>query len=328
MLILGRKDVESVLDGREDLILDLVRDAYLVHADGGTALPHSIFLRFPENERDRIIGLPAYLGGRSPVAGFKWVSSFPGNIDSGLERASAVVVLNSLRTGRAEALLDGTVISARRTAASAALAARKLTADGAADGVTLFGCGAINFEVLRFLTAALPELHAVTLFDLDPERAEAFAERVAAAWPGLTVDRAADQDAAMAAQPVVSLATTAARPHLTTDAVRPGGVVLHLSLRDLTVESVLAARNVVDDTDHVSREATSIHLAEQRTGDRAFVHAEIGDLLQEPGRSVDPDRVTVYSPFGLGVLDLALAEAVRAEAARAGLGTAVPGFQG
>jgi 2,3-diaminopropionate biosynthesis protein SbnB len=328
MLILGRKDVESVLDGREELVLDLVRDAYLVHADGGTALPHSIFLRFPGNERDRIIGLPGYLGGEHPTAGFKWVSSFPGNITSGVERASAVVVLNSLSNGKATALLDGTVISARRTAAGAALAARKLSAVGSATGVTLFGCGAINFEVLRFLRVSLPELREVTLYDLDRVRAGSFADRIRGAWPELEVDLASGADEAMAAQPVVSLATTAARPHLTTDACLPGSVVLHLSLRDLTVESILAARNVVDDTDHVSREGTSIHLTEQATGGRDFVHAEIGDLLREPGSDVDPERVTVFSPFGLGVLDLALAEAVRAEGARTGLGTAVEGFQG
>jgi ornithine cyclodeaminase len=174
---------------------------------------------------------------------------------------------------------------------------------------------------------ALPELREVTLFDLDAVRAAEFARQVALRWPELAVTTAADQDAAMAAQPVVSLATTAARPYLTTQAVRPGGVVLHLSLRDLTVESILAARNVVDDTDHVSREGTSVHLTEQRVGNREFVHAQIGELLREPGELPDPATVTVYSPFGLGVLDLTLAEAVRAEAARLGLGTTVDEFQ-
>lgn len=328
MLIIGRKHVESLLDGREQLVLDLVKDAYITHADKKTSLPHSVFLRFPGNERDRIIGLPGYLGGDHPVGGFKWVSSFPGNTKAGIERASAVIVLNSMTDGRAEALVEGTVISARRTAASAALAARKFTVPGSATGMTLFGCGPINFEVLRFALAALPELGEVTLYDLDRARAEQFAERIGRDWPDLPVHYADDADQALAAHALVSLATTAGRPHLTTESCRPGSVLLHLSLRDLTVESILAARNVVDDTDHVSREGTSIHLTQQRTGDRDFVHAEIGDLLREEGSAADPSTVTVYSPFGLGVLDLALAEAVRAEADRQDVGTRIDGFQG
>ncbi len=328
MLILGRKQVESLLDGREQFVLDLVRDAYITHAAHNTSLPHSVFLRFPGNDRDRIIGLPAYLGGEQPVGGFKWVSSFPGNTKAGIERASAVIVLNSMSDGRAQALIEGTVISARRTAASAALAARKLTAEGSATGMTLFGCGPINFEVLRFALAALPELGEVTLYDLDRARSEEFAERIGREWPRLPVHYADDADQALAAHRLVSLATTAGRPHLTTGACRPGSVLLHLSLRDLTVESILAARNVVDDTDHVSREGTSIHLAEQHTGNRDFVAAEIGDLLEREGSAADPDTVTVYSPFGLGVLDLALAGAVRDAADQAGVGTRIDGFQG
>jgi len=100
-----------------------------------------------------------------------------------------------------------------------------------------------------------------------------------------------------------------------------------VSLRDLTAETILGAVNVVDDTDHVCRERTSLDLAQQAAGNRDFVAAEIGALLR--GRATlerKPERPVVYSPFGLGVLDIALAEYVREEAGRRGLGVRVDDF--
>jgi ornithine cyclodeaminase/alanine dehydrogenase-like protein (mu-crystallin family) len=83
----------------------------------------------------------------------------------------------------------------------------------------------------------------------------------------------------------------------------------------------------VDDVDHVCREQTSLHLAEQQTGDRAFVDASIGALLRGTA-TLDrkPHETVVFSPFGLGILDMALAEFVRREAVSRGLGIAVDDF--
>ncbi|MFJ6380976.1 2,3-diaminopropionate biosynthesis protein SbnB [Kitasatospora sp. NPDC092039] len=327
MLILGARDVRQALDGREREVLAAVREAYVRHARGESAIPHSVFLRFPEDERNRIIGLPAYLGGEQPVAGMKWISSFPGNLELGLERASAAIILNSMRTGHPEALIEGSLVSARRTAASAALAAAALAGEQPDTGAALIGCGVINFEVLRFLRVVLPALDTVTLYDRDRARAEEFAARCAREQPGLktaVVDRPED---ALAAHPLVSLATTAAAPHLSTGPCRPGTLVLHVSLRDLTVESVLSAVNVVDDPDHVCRAATSLHLAEQEAGDREFITATIGGLLAGPAPGPrDPRRTTVFSPFGLGILDLALADLVRRGAEAGGGGTRLDDF--
>ncbi len=311
MLILNGREASRLLQGREQQILDAVRDAYIQHSSGSSSLPHSVFLRFPDNERNRIIALPAYLGGAAPVAGVKWIASFPGNVEQGLERASATIIMNSTLTGRPEVVLEGSVISSRRTGASAALAASLLAQPADTAGVTIIGCGVINFEVLKFLRHVHPNLVEASLFDSNPGQADSFAQRCTRTFPGLRVRIALNRDAALASHTLVSIATTATTPYLETSALPPGSLVLHMSLRDLLPESILQCVNIVDDADHVCRAGTSLEIAEQLTGDRSFISAEIGELAathQLPPR--DPLRTTVFSPFGLGVLDLALARIV------------------
>jgi len=325
VLIIGHAVVRDILTGRERELIEEVRAAYLAHHAGATVVPHSLFLRFPDRPRDRIIALPAYLGGANPAAGIKWIASFPGNLAAGLPRASAAMILNSLDTGRPEALIEGSLISAKRTAASAALAAT-LLAD-AATGVGLVGCGVINLEILRFLAAAFPGMSEVVLYDTDAARVEAFATQCSAVVPAAKVAVAAERDEAVGRYPLVSIATTAATPHLTLEDAAPSAVVLHVSLRDLTTATILGSRNVVDDADHVCREATSLHLAEQETGGRAFIDASIGELIAGTTKvRPAPDRPVVFSPFGLGVLDIALARFVRAAAEEHGLGLSTPDF--
>ncbi|MGQ0838790.1 2,3-diaminopropionate biosynthesis protein SbnB [Actinokineospora sp.] len=330
MLILRHSDVTTVLDSSDEAVCQAIRTAYVAHCRRETSVPHSVFLRFPNDTSNRIIALPAYVGGDRPVASLKWIASFPGNIQHDQERASAAILLNSVVDGTPVALLEGSVISARRTAASAAIAAAVLTADApdyVRAGVSLIGCGVINHEVLRFLRGQLPRLRRVTLFDLDADRARAFAGRVADQWPDLEVDIGGGIDAALAAHRIVSIATTAATPHTSTEPCQPGTVLLHLSLRDLTPESILAATNVVDDADHVCRAGTSLDLAQQAVGHRGFITAEIGDLLTERASlPYDPTATVVFSPFGLGALDATLAAHVYDTATELDFGVRVADF--
>lgn len=131
----------------------------------------------------------------------------------------------------------------------------------------------------------------------------------------------------LAACSLISYATTAIRPHVhNLSACRPGAVVLHLSLRDLAPEVILASDNIVDDPDHVCRAQTSLHLAEQASGGRHFIRCTLADIL----RGTEPPRrngmISIFSPFGLGILDIAVGHWAAQLARAARLGTPIHSF--
>lgn len=319
--VLHSASVQEVFDAHLADVQQVVRAAYLRYAAGFSVNPASHFLRFPDHPRDRIIALPARdRNERADRAGIKWISSFPGNVEAGLPRASAVIILNDMGTGFPIACLEASAISAARTAASAALAARVLhpTTEGQVLGIV--GCGPIARAVHQHLRADGWSFREIVLVDLVPARAEAFRA-------GLEEDVRivpSVQDALDAAD-LMLFATTAAEPHfLDADGVHPRHTILHLSLRDLGVGVLHRAQNIVDDPAHAIRESTSLGLAVERYGAELIA----GTLAQVISAEVpaDPHRPRIFSPFGLGVLDLAVAGFVYDHAVRAGTAIEVHDF--
>jgi len=323
MTVITGDEVTGVVDADRPACVDLVRRAYIAHGRGDSVNPHSAFLRFPHRPNSRIISLPAYLGGEFDVAGIKWIASFPDNTASGLARASAVLVLNDTTTGFPYVCMESSIVSASRTAASAVLGAEQLVGSRVAQRIGFIGTGLIAGHVWRFFRDLEWKVGQIRLFDTDPAAAARFATALAAEG---APDTAVAPDAAQvfAVCDVVVLATIAGEPHLHDSALLAGRpVVLHLSLRDLGPEVVLAAQNITDDVDHAVRERTSLHLAEQQVGHRRFVDGTIANVLE--GRvHRDPERAAVYAPFGLGVLDLAVGQWVHSRTA--GSARPVPGF--
>jgi ornithine cyclodeaminase len=328
LYVLTGPEVRTILHGREPEIMRAVTCAYQAHGKGQTALPHSTFLRFPGDELNRIIALPAFLGDGNGggVAGMKWISSFPGNLTLGIERASAVLILNSVTTGRPEALMEASSISAKRTAASAAIAAQALSRSRPPSTLGVIGCGLIGFEIARFARHACPSLTRLICFDIDCGRAAFFAEKC----PAVGYERAEAAEGLgqiLRECPLIAFATTAIRPHVESlaDCV-PGTVILHISLRDLSPQAILATRNIVDDVDHVCRSQTSVHLAEQAVGHRNFIAGTLAELLDGTIAAQDAARTQVFSPFGLGICDLAVAALAMRLAAERDAGTRIPAF--
>jgi ornithine cyclodeaminase len=325
--VVGGDVVQKILADCHTEIVSIIERAYLAHDSGESVNPPSYFLRFPDRPESRIIALPASLGGEFAIDGLKWISSFPRNLDADLPRASAVLILNDPETGFPFACLESSIISATRTAASATLAAARLHEGRRRPRrAVFFGTGLIARHIHAFLHATGWTFDEVGVFDLAAEYAEAFRNHLEAnGQAGRTrIHRSAES--AIHESDLVIFATTASKPHvhdLSWFAHNP--TVLHVSLRDLDPEIILGSTNILDDVEHCLRADTSPHLTEQHTGSRDFVDGVLADVLR--GDLVPPtDRPLVFSPFGLGVLDLALGRFVYDTAARTGRLHPVPGF--
>jgi ornithine cyclodeaminase len=325
--VLGAADVARLLAGRERALIDLAAHAYRVHGRGDSRLPQAEFLRFPGRVRERIIPKTGYLGGEHPAAGIKWVGSFPDNVALGLPRASAVIVLNCLHTGRPTTLMEGAQISGQRTAAGAALAARTLHAADHYRVVGLVGCGPIGAETLRYLRADARPVHAVLLHDLQPERARALAKRLRDDGFSGEVGLAVDAREVLASAELVVFGTSAVEPSVPDlRGCRPHSTVLHVSLRDFGIDAVLAADNLADDIEHVLQANTSVHRAALQLGHHGFLRATLAQVLEGQAPPRAGDKPVLYHPFGLAALDLAFADEVQRLARAQGLGTVLPDF--
>lgn len=335
--VISGAQVDRVVTGHEKEVLRLVENAYRLHGEGATNNPDSYFLRFPDRPSSRIIALPASVGGDVDVHGIKWISSFPENVEKGIPRASAVLILNDTSTGYPFACLESSIISASRTAASAAVAAMALSdrrpGRPRPRRVGFIGLGLIARYIHKYLETSGFEFDQIGLHDLSASSAAGFRrhlERIApdpsdsVIRPEIVVHE--DVEDLMRSSDLVVLATTTSEPYLTrTESFEHDPIVLNVSLRDLSPEVITASYNIVDDIDHCLKANTSVHLTEQREGHRDFIAGTLYDVLT--GATTPPaDLPVVFSPFGLGVLDLVVAKFVHDQVALQQELTTVPGF--
>jgi N-[(2S)-2-amino-2-carboxyethyl]-L-glutamate dehydrogenase len=317
--IINGKSVFDIIRANRSACMRIVREAYLAHADGRSVNPDSYFLRFPGKPDCRIIALPAYLGNGFDVAGLKWIASYPGNIQRGFPRASAVLVLNNYETGYPFAILESSIISAARTAASAALAAHWLSGQSQrAHSLGIVGTGFIARYVYDFLVDTGWTIEEVRLHDLSPLESEKFRNTACRLDQHRTVTVVSDIAQLVKACDLIVFTTVASTPHIADATLfEHNPLVLHISLRDLAPEILLRSQNVVDDVEHVMKANTSPHLAEQMTGNRSFVTGTLADIMSGR-RSVNDSRPIIFSPFGMGILDLAVGKWVYEQAVAGG----------
>ena len=309
--------VKRVIDDNKKQVFDAVEAAYRLHDSGNTLNPDSYFLRYPDRPSARIIALPAHLGGAVQRSGIKWISSFPENRASNLARASAVLILNDAATGYPLACLEASLISSTRTAASAALAAEHISSNPFTGTLGVIGTGVIARTTVEWLLFRSWKFHKISLYDVDRKEAEHF---------NLRADIQDRLASAVSDSSLILFTTTTQHPYLADEKLFAHcPTVLHLSLRDICVNVILASQNIVDDVDHCLKANTSLRLTETAMGNRNFVSGNLVDVLEKKFKP-DYDRPRIFSPFGLGVLDLAVGNLVLEAAKSSGEAIALPDF--
>ena len=313
MIFLSEAEVRELLD--LDELVDALAAAHRDLSAGDASMPPRIAAMV--QERQGLLGvMPAYL----PSAGLacKLVTLFPQNIDRHTHQA--VIVVFDPENGTPLAVMDGTYITATRTAAGSALATRLLAREDA-EVLALLGTGVQAHSHAR----ALPRVRAfseIRVAGRDRARAEALAEEI-----GPHARAVSSYEQAIRGSDVVAATTHASEPIVRREWLSPGvhvnSVGLNPSGREVDEQTVADALLVVE-----SRESA---LAPPPAGapelvgvNQADVHAELGELVAgtKPGRS-SQDEITLYKSVGVAVQDVAAAALVLAAAKGRSVGRAI-----
>jgi alanine dehydrogenase len=311
LLVLGRADVERLLD--LDELVHALAAAFAELSAGRASVPPRVGARAPG-------GLLAAMPGHLPGAGLaaKLVTVFPGNHSRGLPTHLALIAVFDEETGLPLALMDGTYITAARTAAASALSTRLLARPEAAV-LAILGAG-VQGEAHLHALRRLRTFREVRIASRSPDHAGALASaagggaRPVASFEGAV--RGADVVCCCthAAEPVLSYSWLAAGAHVTSVGANAAGP-------ELDAETVRRGRLFVES--RVAFEPPPAGAAELAGLDPAQA-TELGEVVAgaAPGRR-SPDEVTVYKSMGHAVEDAAAAALVYRRARREGAGQTV-----
>jgi ornithine cyclodeaminase len=326
VLILSRRDVEAVLD--RDALVDAVAAAMAELSSGVASVPQrNAAMVAPVGAA--LLAMPAFVPGAGALAA-KLVGQFPRNPDRGLPSHVAVVAVFDPDTGVPQAVMDGEVITAARTAAGSALSARLLAREDA-EVLAILGTGVQARSHGRAL-ARVRNVRNVRIAGRDRAKAEALAAELGSEL-GVAATAVEDYRRAIAGADIVCACTHSPDPVVEGAWLEPGMHVTSVGVngagRELDAEAVARSLVVVE-----SRAAA---LAPFPAGSNELgwairdgaitsdhVHAELGELVAgtRPGRTGD-EQITLYKSVGVAAQDAAAAASVLAAARAAGIGTDV-----
>ena len=318
LLYLSREDVEAVDLSMADIIAAL-DEMFKEKGQGKVEMPPKPGIH---TRPDAFIhAMPAYIPSLE-AAGMKWVSGYPGNQARGLPYITGLLVLNDPLTGIPLAVMDATWITAMRTGAATALAARYL-ARPESSTLAVLGCGVQGRSNTHAL-AALFELKRVRAFDPRPERTGAYSRDIRDQL-GLEVEAAADpRDAMRGADLVVTAGPMLKNPDpaIAADWLEPGGFASAVDFDSYWQGAALEQADKIATDDLAQME---YYRGEGYFGQTPAAYADMGELAAglKPGREREEERIIAMN-LGIALEDMATAIRVYRAAVELGIGTRLP----
>ena len=268
-----------------------------------------------------IHAMPAYIPGMNSV-GVKWVSGYPANQAKGLPYINGLLILNDPETGIPIAVMDCVWITAMRTGAATAVAAKYLARKDAKT-VGILGCGVQGRSNLEALCEVF-KLEKVLAYDIRREVSEEFAAANSAAYGIEVVSVRAPQEAVRGCDIVVTAGPILKHPHAT---IKDGWLEDGSFASLVDFDSYWAPEALVE----VDKFCTDDIPQLGRYREMGYfqhlppVHAELAELIigQKSGRESAKER-TIACNLGLALEDMAVAPLVLKRATELGLGTRLP----
>jgi alanine dehydrogenase len=248
-----------------------------------------------------------------PMIGIKIVNVVPGNAARGKASVVGSYLLMSGVTGEPVAMMDGTRLTLRRTAAASALAARKLARPDAAR-LVMVGAGALAPHLIEAHASVRP-IREVLVWNHRPEKAVALAESLAGRPYRVTA--VTDLAGAVAEADIVSAATLSSEPVIRGAWLKPGSHVdlvgaFTPAMRESDDDAIRRARVFVDTRGGALKEAGDIV---RPIADGVITSTDVVADLFDLCRGTDPgrrgaDEITLFKSVGTALEDLAAARLV------------------
>jgi ornithine cyclodeaminase/alanine dehydrogenase len=319
VLYLSQADVASAGVTMAEII-DLLEIAFQEKGQGRVEAPPKPGIH-PGGGDNFIHAMPAYIPGLNS-AGIKWVSGFPENHRRGLPYITGLLILNDVETGLPLAVMDCVWITAMRTGAATAVAARRLARpDSSVAGI--LGCGVQGRTNTEALNVLFP-LKKVMAYDVNREAAQRFARAISDRFQLEVIAVDHPQQAVTGCDLVVTAGPILKQPHQTIlpGWLEPGAFASLVDFDSYWHPAAMkqADKFCTDDTPQLRHYQQVGYFQEIPP-----VHADLGELVtgRKPGRQTEHER-TMTANLGLGMDDMAVAPTLYRRAQEQGIGTWLP----
>ena len=299
MLYVRNSEAEQIKKNWNELIGEIEKTT-LIDEQGMTSQPEHPFVDFPD-PANRIIALPAYVGGEINTTGIKWIASFPDNINHGLARANSVTILNSTKTGIPYAIFNSPLLSIVRTSSVSGVVLRKYFAyrnEKLNVGIIGFGpIGQMHYEMMCELFK--DQINEVKIYDLrkiDYEFKTGVKTSFVDSWQEVYKD--AD----------VFLNATVTKERYVEGKPKDGALLLNVSLRDYKTDIYDYIKNgiIVDNWFQVCRRNTDIERFHIERGLEEKDVYTIADVIHDKVFGKIDTKYYFFSPFGMSTYDMAI----------------------
>jgi 2,3-diaminopropionate biosynthesis protein SbnB len=268
--------------------------------------PIKLYLRYNDLQ-NRIIAMPAYIGGNTDCSGIKWIASYPRNIEKNIQRAHSMTVLNDADTGKPFSVINSALVSGLRTAAVTGVMINEylLSRGDKKINVGINGFGPIGKLHLQMMLAKFrTHINSVIVYDLNPEK-EA---EIPCGDRGIIQFGKSWEDAYTNAD--VFMTCTVSKERYINKKPKTGSLQLNVSLRDYVPDyRRFVDHVVVDDWEEVCRENTDIermHLEQGLQQEQSYTLAEV--IQEKLIQSWDANSVIMFNPMGMAIFDISIAK--------------------
>ena len=299
-------DWHKTIDAVNEVVNELKNNNYVQ--------PIKPYLRYG-NPKNRIIAMPAYVGGIFEAAGIKWISSFPDNIKKNKKRANAIVVLNDVNDGKPYCIINAGEISAIRTASVSGYMIDQYFQNHD-DKERKFNIGIIGFGpigqahldmCLKFIGNKVEKIY---LFDLKGILSKDLSKNSVILNNWQTLLELSD---------IVITCTVSENRYIDLPA-KTGTLHLNVSLRDYCMDFMrMVDIIIVDDWNEVCRENTDIELMSKEHGLKKEM---VFDLSNFQPQLLDlKNKVIMFNPMGMAIFDIAISQYYYKQSVELGVGT-------